>query len=226
MFLRSAVRAPNPWLAGKPLIGSLQAMRSLHQQTMSQQKRAFSATRPNQDLITPLLSSMHFMHAISLPHMIYYSITWLIGHCYNVYPWFLLLFLVTFLFTYGARLGDYDRGQMFNINMIFHDPNDCTMAGRMSHDQLTWQYLSDHFWSVTMEEAEKDKKRWSVDEDGVIEPALTHFDAAGLSAFHLLNSISLRWDLVTHAKDFNDSWSRTAYVGRENSKQKNTFEIH
>eukprot|EP01061_Rhynchopus_euleeides_P000001 TRINITY_DN0_c1_g1_i1.p1 TRINITY_DN0_c1_g1~~TRINITY_DN0_c1_g1_i1.p1 ORF type:complete len:296 (+),score=51.23 TRINITY_DN0_c1_g1_i1:95-889(+) len=210
MLIRHVI---NPWLAGKPILaGSARGLlRVTNPLYMRQTKYTqFSRTLVKRDFVTPYISGM-FFGPVPMIYAVFTSITWLIGHCYNVYPWFLLLFLVMFLMHFGSRVADYDRGQMLNLNLLYIEAHNVTTIAEIVHSCRSWRQLSDHSFNVTPEEAEASDD-WVVDRDGAVEPSPNKVSPAGLAAYHLLNSMSLRWDVISYTADWNDSWCRRAHL--------------
>ena len=171
----------------------------------------FSATKPNQDFITAFFTQGVIFPFIPLHMALFQGTTWLIGQTYNILPWVLLLFLVVFILLYGCRLADYDRGQMLNLRSTYTSDNTNILDAPIAHDTRTWRNLADHFFSVTHEEAET-LDNWTVAKDGSVEPSSSYFGPSALAAFHAVNGMSLRWDLITYVADWNESWCRRSYV--------------
>eukprot|EP01064_Diplonema_japonicum_P024886 TRINITY_DN3568_c2_g6_i1.p1 TRINITY_DN3568_c2_g6~~TRINITY_DN3568_c2_g6_i1.p1 ORF type:complete len:259 (+),score=34.56 TRINITY_DN3568_c2_g6_i1:38-814(+) len=190
--------ARNPWLAGKPGMAGVR----------NQQGRSFSRTAVKQDFITPLFAN----YLVAPWHYFYLPMQWLIGHSYNILPWLLLLVLVTFIFLYGARLADYDRGHMLNLNFNFKqsDPFNHPMA---RVDFNLWRVMLDTWLSVTPQQLkENPDPNWVLAEDGSVEPSPDTISPGGLAAYHLVSGMSLRWELMVFVGDWNDSWCRRSHL--------------
>eukprot|EP01063_Lacrimia_lanifica_P031182 TRINITY_DN5096_c0_g1_i1.p1 TRINITY_DN5096_c0_g1~~TRINITY_DN5096_c0_g1_i1.p1 ORF type:complete len:275 (+),score=96.28 TRINITY_DN5096_c0_g1_i1:58-882(+) len=204
----------NPWLAGRPTVPLFFRGQTRVLQFTATRPLQFSATQPKLDFVTPYIWSFMpggTLGPLNIFQAVFVAGQWLIGQSYHIIPWIVIMFLVIFLACYGCRLGDYDRGYLLNYNFDgVHDVQNYKV-GKIKNDMAAWKYIIDHWLHVTPEDAKTDKS-WDVAADGSVEPNSNLVNGGGQAAFHLLNSTSLRHELIQNTQDWNDSWCRTSHL--------------
>eukprot|EP01060_Flectonema_neradi_P029585 TRINITY_DN4122_c0_g1_i1.p1 TRINITY_DN4122_c0_g1~~TRINITY_DN4122_c0_g1_i1.p1 ORF type:complete len:149 (+),score=11.81 TRINITY_DN4122_c0_g1_i1:358-804(+) len=97
---------------------------------------------------------------------------------------------------------------MLNLNQVY-DESDTSMYAILTRETMCWRNICEHF----LHRGEEDIKsgKWTRAEDGSVEPSADNISPGGLAAFHLVSSMSLRWDLMGFVKDWNDSWVRKCH---------------
>eukprot|EP00755_Sulcionema_specki_P037673 Sspe_Gene.109381::Locus_89514_Transcript_1_1_Confidence_1.000_Length_892::g.109381::m.109381 len=188
----------NPWLAGKPTTVLL------FQHTPTR-LGAFRATKVKHDLVfSPLVGGF-----LPFVHVIQNTVNLFLGGSYMILPWVAIFSLAIYLEFYYDRVHDYDKGHVAMGNYIpVNDPNPAVTA-RLVFDNAAWAGWIENW---VKKSSDVDGKNWVVNpDDGSIEPGTSKVSPGGLAAYHALNSMSLKWELVKNNADWNDGWVKAGH---------------
>ena len=171
----------------------------------------FKRTTPNHEFkgqVFAAIFGMPFYGFMPAWPTLFFPIQWFFGACYPILPWVILWLLVHYLLVYGSRIADYDRGQMLNYNHCYQEGS-MSMYSILVRETNAWRNICDHFLHRGDEDIKSGK--WTRADDGSVEPSSENISPGGLAAFHLISSISLRWDLINFVREWNDSWVRKCH---------------
>lgn len=135
--------------------------------------------------------------------VMWFGIAWM-----NI-PWVGLAGLIMYVFCYVPRFGDYDRGMTHSINYVSCVETDYYLMGWLFDDFHSWR----GFFRFFIKRAKDiDEENWVWDEDErVVEPSATKVGPGGLAAFHLMNGISIRREMIERRDRWQRNWVKEGH---------------